>query len=294
MKKILMSILLLIPSILFAQNSVCITIIDSISKQAIPFIKIHTGGKDRGYYSDHNGFININNLSDNDTLYIVDIFYEHKFLPIKTLQKNQQILLSPNTLILNEAVVKPFIEREREKEKEIGYAQIRPNTNYFNAVIGTELAFLIEYKNIETAYIKDIIIKVKKNTKNNPLIRIHLYHDEKGKPGEEIYLKDNLITISNKNMVKFNIKNQNIQLPENGIFVALEWTGKLNENGKIFNDNSYFLNPRINVRSTNNTKIKGKGFTRIYGNWKPLLIKSIKGKEEFYIPLYGLIIEEQK
>ncbi len=290
MKNVTIALFLLIASNLHGQKSVSFTIIDSVSKQAVPFLKISVAGKDKGTYSDENGFVKINDLSSNDTLFITDIFYEHKFLPVKTLQKNQQILFSPNPISLNEVIVKPFTERE----KEIGYATIRPNTNFFNSIIGTELAFLIEHKNIKPAYINDIIIKIKKNSKINSMVKIHLYHNNQGMPGMEVYLKNNLNTISDKNQLKYNIKDQNIQLPENGIFVSVEWIGRFNENGKIFNDKSHILTPCINIRSTSDKKIKGKGYIRHYGNWDPFILKSTSGKEEFYIPLYGLIIEEQK
>jgi hypothetical protein len=288
MKNIILTIFLLIAPNLIAQKSVSFTVIDSVSKQVVPFLKIIVVGKDKGTYSDEIGFVKINDLSNNDTLYIVDIFYEHKFLQVKALQKNQQIILSPKVFIFNEAIVKP----NNIREKEIGYAKIRSNTNFFNAIIGNEMAFLIESKKFKIAFIKEIIIKIK-NTKNNPMVKIHLYLNDHGKPGLEIQLKENLITISDKNLLKYNIQNQNIQLPENGIFVSVEWIGKFNQRGVIYNDDSHILNPRINIRSTANSKIKGKGYLRNYGNWQPLLIKS-EGEEEFYIPLYGLIIEEQQ
>jgi hypothetical protein len=292
MKRNITILFLLVFSNLFPQNTASFFVIDSLSKQAVPFLKIYIAGKDKGTYSDENGFVKINDLLSSDTLFFVDIFYEHKFLPLETLQKNAQILLSPRPFILNEAIIKPL--KGREKEIEIGYSKIRPNTNYFNSIIGSELAFLIEHKNFKPAYIKDIIIKVKKNAKNNSMVKIHLYHNDHGKPGEEIYLKDNLYTLSYKDQIKYNIKSQNIQLPENGVFVSVEWIGKFNVNEKILNDNSYILCPRINIRSTSNKEIKGRGFIRHYGNWNPFLIKSYNGVEEFYIPLYGLIIVEQQ
>jgi hypothetical protein len=286
MKNLLTLFFLLIITDLFAQNSVSFFVVDSLTKQVVPFLKIVVAGKDKGTYSDEKGFVKMTDLSGNDTLFIDNIFYEKKLLPIKTLRNNQQIVLSPVAFILNEAVVKPLIE------KEIGYAKIHSNTSYFNALSGSELAFLIEPENIHPAYIRGLIIKIKKNPKNDPLVRIHLYHNEQGIPGAEIYLKDNLIIISDKNLMKFNIKNQDIQLPLNGIFVSIEWIGKFNEKGKISNDYSYVLNPLINVKSTSDKKMKGKGFTRRYGNWKPHLTKSPKGNEEYYIPLFGLIVEE--
>jgi hypothetical protein len=156
------------------------------------------------------------------------------------------------------------------------------------------MAVLIEPIDIQNAYINTIVLKINKNAKNDPMVRVHLYQNEHGIPGEEIYLANNIITIYKKNELKFNIINQYIKLPEKGVFVSMEWIGKFNEKGKIYNDTTSRLNPNIKTQQTNNKKSKGIGLVRNYGKWSQLQSGSRHNEVMYYIPLFGLIVEEQK
>ncbi len=57
MKNKLTILYILIASNLFGQKSVSFSVIDSVSKQTIPFLKIIVAGKDKGTYSDENGLV---------------------------------------------------------------------------------------------------------------------------------------------------------------------------------------------------------------------------------------------
>ncbi|MDF1550100.1 MAG: hypothetical protein P1P88_19900 [Bacteroidales bacterium] len=287
MKNIFTVVLLLIFPNLFSQKSLSFSVVDSVSKQTIPFIKIVVCGKDKGAYSDEKGLVKIDNLSDDDTIFIYNIFYESKLMPIKNLLNIKQIMFSPKPLILNEVVIKS----SKYKEVEIGYSKSKSNGSFGTQIIGTEIAVLIRPGNIQNAYINCIILKFKKIVKNT-LIRVHLYQNEKGKPGTEIYLKDNLITVSEKNEVKFDIVNHYIKLPIEGLFVSMEWIGNSKAKGETYSDTEFKSSPRVRADIVNK-RSKAIGLVRTYGKWESLM-EITQQENKVYVPLFGLLVEEHK
>ncbi len=284
MKNIIIILFVLLSPDLLAQNSVSFTVIDSVSKQAVPFLKIVVVGKEKGTYSDEHGFAKIDNLSDYDTISIDNIFYQRILLPTKNLRNIKQIILLPKPFILNEAIVKPY----SDKEIEIGYSKIRSNGSFGTDIIGTEITVLIKPGDIQNAYINFIILKFKYKVKNTQ-VRVHLYQNEQGKPGTEIYIKDNLISVAGKDEVRFNIVNQHIKLPLEGMFVSMEWIGNNKVKGEIYNEAEFKSSPRVKA-TTVNQKRKVISLFRSYGKWEPIP----RSDSKVYLPLFGLIVQEQK
>ncbi len=208
-------------------------------------------------------------------------------MPVLNLLKNKQILLSPKPYILNEVVVKP----SKNNEIEIGYSKSRSNCGFGTDIIGTEITSFINSDDIKNAYINFIILKFKKITKNT-LVRVHLYQNEQGNPGTEIYIKNNLITVYEKDELKFNIINQHIKLPADGVFVSLEWIGNHKVKGDIYNETEFRSSPRVKGKWVNE-KSNRIGFYRTYGKWETL-VGTLQNKNKVYLPLFGLIVQEQK
>lgn len=268
--------LILILSSSLAQNSISLLIIDSDSKEAVPFVKVTVKNKNRGTYSNEKGIVSLDNLMIKDTLYINHIGYESKLLLVKNLKYLKQISLIPTTYILNETTIKA----SNYKETLIGYSRIKSNSTLGTSIIGSETAVLIEPENITNAYINEIIFKIRNKSKNNPIVRFHLYKNKKGFPGEEIFIKDNLFTIKSKNKVKINIQNENIKLPKQGIFVSLEWIGIFEKNGTVHHETTLIHNLRLKTKSK--TKAE-KAYHKRWNDWEV---------SPGFFPLFGLKIVE--
>jgi hypothetical protein len=287
MRKIITLLLLLLISKSFAQNSLYFYVLDSISKQPIPHLKIFVKEKDMGTYSNEKGFVQFNNLADNDTLLIDNIFYRREILPIIKIRNNNEIFLSPKPYIINEIIVSP----SKNKKIEIGYSKSRSKGSFGTQIIGTEIAVLIKPGNIHNPYISYIVLKFKKILQNT-VVRVHLYQNELGLPGSEIYLKDNLITLSDKKEAKYNISNQYIKLPIKGVFVSMEWIGNNKVSGQTYDETEFKSSPRVRAL-TIKKKDKAIGLVRIYGKWKSLMDMA-QQEDKVYIPLFGLVVEEHK
>ncbi|MFN8254551.1 MAG: hypothetical protein U0W24_02605 [Bacteroidales bacterium] len=284
MKRFLLNLIFVISLLeLNAQKNITIFVLDSLSNQPLQLLKISVAGKNSGDYTDAKGYIHFENLEIKDTLLIENIFYQPKYLLVKNLNTNQKILLCPSPIIINDITVKPL----KNRTIEIGFSKLLSNGSFGTMVVGTEISVLIKPTNSKEARIKAIILKFKRNPKNNSLIKIHLYQNEKGKVGKEIYLVENLITLSEIKEDRFYIEKQEILLPHEGVFVSMEWIGKNKVNGENYTVAEFKSSPSLKTNTHHKTKTAV--YYKTFDNWEPL---TVNGKN--LVPLFGLLVENQK
>lgn len=270
---LLLSILLLESELLVSQYMVKFSVIDSITKKEIPFMKIAVESKNIGTYSDENAMVILDDLLMNDSLTFRHISYYEQKIPVNELVGKKVILFAPKIYQIKETIVKS----NQYKTLEIGYDSKISNATHGTTIKGTELAVLIKSNKLEHARIEEFIFRFKNNATYNPIVRLHFYENNNDKPGKEIYIKNNLITINQSKKMRFNIEKENITMPKNGVFVSMEWIAIYEKNGKIHQDSSFFFEPMIKCR-VNSKNSNVKSYYRVWGSWT----------ESMSYPLFGL------
>ena len=265
----------------YAQNTESFSILDSVSKQPIPFVKVIVEDKGKGTYSNEKGIVKLEGLSNNEVLLINHVGYNKMSIQVRNIENQKPILLSQKTYKMDEVI----ITASKYNEKYVGYAKEKSNGTWGTAIEGTELCVLVKPKKTNSAFIREIILRTKNHSNNNPLIRVHLYKNDKGKPGEQIILKDNVRRVKDKKLIKFDIEKQHIKLPESGLFVSAEWVGTYDKNRKRIQEDlyGYSLKFKSRRRSIRNYP---PAFSRDWDVWN-------KAPSGLY-PLFGLKIIERK
>jgi hypothetical protein len=108
-----------------------------------------------------------------------------------------------------------------------------------------------------------------------------------------------------KQKTKLDVSNYDIYMPENGIFVAIEWVGKINpETGEIIKNLREPLLPAIKIAfNIDNTDVYEKRkFARSNNDWQRVdknnrMVKDIKSLDKsldessYYTPLISIVLE---
>ena len=199
---------------------------DSISGKPIPFVNIWVENENIGSTSEENGTFSINTTEKSKNLIFSTLGFEKK---ISKATNNIEVYLKPIAYQLEEVVI---LKRRETKEIEIG----RTNNETYQAFdngpkIDTKFfPYFPSYK--KTKYLKQVKIYTD-NRVENATAKIHFYaFDSNGFPGKELLNKDFIITVKKGTRINtFDVKEFNLQMPQNGIFVGFEKL--LIENNKI-------------------------------------------------------------
>ncbi|NBG64720.1 carboxypeptidase-like regulatory domain-containing protein [Acidiluteibacter ferrifornacis] len=214
--KNLLLIILFTPLIIFSQISFKGTIVDS-QKNPIQFASISVNQTANGTYTNEKGIFYFDSIKPTDTLKISCIGYESKSICVKDIK--DQITLTSNSINIEEVT----IDRKRKNRSfTIGYykmGSLSPFPHNHGSSINIQLATFIPY-NSTPALIEKILLPITKANDTTQL-KVYLYEvSEDGSPGKEIYSKTVLLKeIKNK----IDISDQQIRMPSDGIFVAVEW-----------------------------------------------------------------------
>ena len=221
MKNQITTILLLLTSTsLFSQiNGV---VIDSLTKEKIPYVNIWVENENEGTTSNENGEFLIENLDNQKNLVFSAIGYETKHIDIKTIQKT--IELNPKIYELKEVNISP---KQENIETIIGEFSKSEIYQYFGCGklpwIVTRFFPFEEIFN-QTPYIKKIRLLTRSEVKDSRF-NVRLYSvNESGEPGNYIY-DENIIGIAKKGKknTEIDISYLNFRVPEKGFFIAIEW-----------------------------------------------------------------------
>ncbi|WP_299123199.1 carboxypeptidase-like regulatory domain-containing protein [uncultured Tenacibaculum sp.] len=219
MKKLTSTILLFISSISFSQLKS--TIIDSETKEGIPFVNIWIENENIGTSSNEKGEFELN-INSPKTIVISAIGYETKKIHSNTIKKS--ITLIPQLIQLDEIAI---TTKKKNKKQIIGKFRKSKINFYFSCgktpwVSARYFPYKENYN--DTAFLDKIRILTNSEVKNAKF-NIRLYGvNEKGEP--EGYIHDsNIIGVAKKGkrITEVDISDLNIQFPEKGFFVAIEW-----------------------------------------------------------------------
>jgi hypothetical protein len=260
-------ILLLVHLLSFTQTKLKeIYVIDSSTKKPIPFVHIITKSDKNCRITNFNGiFYGDSLINTTDSIIISCIGYNQKTIHPRNLYKNNPINLNPKKYKINEVEIKEKKTRYKNKKigmkKEPGSIFPKSNVNFF-CKTGEILAYWVQNNNSYQGYISKVNVYITDKGYPNSFFRLHVYkcstHDIK--PGKEL-LQQNILAHGNlgNEWVTINISKYNIQIPENGFFIGIEWLPETKD--KIYSDT-------LSVGTKYERVIKGNGIAIGYKHEK--------------------------
>jgi hypothetical protein len=222
MKKLLL-IGLLFPIVSWAQIKLVGKVINTHTKEAIPYVNIENFRSQLGAQSNQDGIFELNlpKGENSDTLKISCLGYETQL--VTNLEDNQQLILElkPSIFQLDEVVVK----RKSSVEKTIGIINTRGRIiqafNQHQQVPGLQRAVLMETER-KFGSISKVHFFIGKGLYNAPF-RVRIYENENNKPGNDILNKSLEFSAYKKNAWNdFDISAYHLEIPSNGFWVAME------------------------------------------------------------------------
>lgn len=229
------TLFLIIISILsFSQVSKPIYIYDSISKAPIPFANVIIYEKENiinGFYADENGFVKII-CNENSSLKFSCIGYENKTFE-KLFGLSDTIFLMQNSIILKEVII-----TNSNKYKNLGFINSKKNST-INTFKGSEFAVFIENESNVKTKIKSVILNLTKKKDHTTILKIKFY--KKGNndtPTDILNNRDIIYYLKNKHNgeLEIDIDDENIELPEEGVYLSVESLGFIDKKGSFIND----------------------------------------------------------
>lgn len=190
---------------------------DSITGQPIPYVSVWVENENIGTTAEENGGFLINTNDPNKNLVFSVLGYERKVCKVSDAKS---VILSPSAYELGEVVI---TNKREKKQLEIGKTKSVIQEAFDNGprMDAKYFPYQKEYK--KTKWIQKVTILTDSKVED-ATIKLHLYEvDENGFPGEELLSKDYIVTLQ-KGIFKHkvDVSEFNIQMPENGIFVAFE------------------------------------------------------------------------
>lgn len=219
------SFLLIFAILLKSQFAFCqvkSVIIDSNSRQKIPYVNIWVENENIGTTSNDNGEFELPVSDKNKMIVFSAIGYTTKKMKVGDI--GTDVELEPFIIVLQEVFVRP---KKGTKDLVIeSFKKAESNHSFVGGVtpwiMAKYFAFKDDYKS--TSYLKKIKILTNSEIRQ-ATFNIRLYSvNENGDPGEYLYDK-NIIGIARKgkNITEVDLSQLNIQFPENGLFIAYEW-----------------------------------------------------------------------
>lgn len=210
----------------FSQKEFRFSIVDKETNEPLQFATLlfFYDGKCNGAYSDSKGIIMIGFPDNVDSFKVSCIGY--KPTTIVHYQMDDTIKLKGESYILKEIPIKPYNKNDL---KTIGFSTKKTKQN-IGAFSGAECAVLISNEDKKEHFIKSILYNIKIQESFPFVFRAHLYlSDSLGMPGKEA-INRNLTVVLSKNedgLVEVDISSLLIKIPVGGIFVGIEWIGRL-------------------------------------------------------------------
>ncbi|MDR3286649.1 MAG: carboxypeptidase-like regulatory domain-containing protein [Prevotellaceae bacterium] len=297
----------------FAQTNNKIFVADSTTREPVEYASIIFVGTDGGAYTNDKGFFykpqNVKQIE------VSGIGYYSKKVALN--KDIDTIFLSPQVYELSEAKVLPA--NKKRKSVELGYAQ-KNSIRGVGYCSGDEIAVYIPLDNEENSYrlIKQVIFNIARNFKldkldNTSVFKVNFYKITGNKEIGELINTENIVFTSDilKSKPKLDVSKYNVYMPEDGIFVAIEFVGRINfETGAIIGDLMNHILPSVRVsweipntivyekrkfrKSKNGWQRVDKDYDVLKGlkqSYKDLKVYKDLKEDEYYTPLFSIVLE---
>lgn len=224
MKKIIY-LLLLFPVIATAQLKLVGKVLDANTKQSIAYVNIENFKAQIGTQTNQDGVfeLNLSKGKQTDTLKISCVGYADQY--ITNLQSNEHLVyeLSPLVFQLNEVKV----SHQKPTEVEVGILNKNGRKlEHLNQKLqnpGTQNAIYLKNNNYKSAYLKKLHFFMGDDMFDAPF-RIRIYENKNGIPGKDLLEKNITYSATKKKSWNiFDVTAYNILMPENGLWVSVEW-----------------------------------------------------------------------
>jgi CarboxypepD_reg-like domain len=220
---------------LFSQNTKDLKgkIIDNKTKEVIAYAAIGLIKANQGISSNEKGDFIFKTVSIDDTLIASCVGYST--VKVAVMDFKSEIELTPSLIELNTVVIKP------RKSKEVILNKFKIRDIEFNRVTSlremSQIAQFFPNEDKKISYIKEITIGrnfINILLKARPSIyRLRFYGaDQNNKPTNKDIFESILVKSDGKKYDVVDLSNKPLLIPENGIFVAIEWI-RIEENSYI-------------------------------------------------------------
>lgn len=226
MKKLLLIIIsLIVINFCFGQKvKLTGTIIDSKTKQPLPYGTIELFSLKTGTITDKNGKFNLEIVSNDiklDTINFSYLGYEKVKISINDFLKSENtIALKEKLVILDEVIVTP----KKYTTTILGIKDKKPESMQYAGIFTANKGNFIENIKNEIGWIKSVSYYIHFDGHPTTPFRIRIYNRGKnGKPGKDL-LNENLVVSAKKSgWFTIDISDYNIPFPKEGAFVMMEW-----------------------------------------------------------------------
>ena len=264
-----------------------ISIKDSESKLPISYASISFGNGNGVVADDEGVFVFTKKIyPDIDSLFISALGF--KDLAIASADIKPQLYLQPQADQLDEIIIGVRVNRNKKYKTE----SIKPflDDDYYNCwlpTIESEIAVFFSNKDSKQKRIAKVKFPIaleskdwKKRKRSNKdkkrfstLFKVNLYESINGKPGKNLNTETLVFRATEKDgdYHELDISEQDILMPENGVFISIQVLGYTDKNGKLLPNKKY-------------KEIKSRdGIVKIPTNFRPLLpfTDEIEGHKTF-------------
>jgi hypothetical protein len=202
------------------------TILDSTTKEPIPYVNIWVEGEDIGATADENGSFELNDTKQGTNLIFSAVGYGEITIAIADIK--DKILLAPQSIQLDELVIDhrkktgkhDIIINSLKNENLIEYNGL-PDIGPF--MLARYIPYRAEYS--MTPFVDKIRFKTRKaHTEMTFNLRLYSVNPEDGSPGDVIYNENILMTLKAKKEYHIaDLSHLNITIPPEGLFVVAEF-----------------------------------------------------------------------
>jgi hypothetical protein len=216
-------------------------VLDRETEAPLPYASVYLASLRNGIYSSVAGLFKLNYDNPNDTIIISVIGYKPYKDKIANLKLADNVIyLEPNTIALNEVVVTP----SKKKKKTMMLGMLNKALNKLNSLPAygpvkmkndgsssfcVEHYLFIEGINIPVRIKKIIVGCSKKEEQLEAVFRIKFYtkNNETNEPDQLVNKKDIVKSFSRtkSKTITFDVENENLVLPHEGLFVSVEHIG---------------------------------------------------------------------
>jgi hypothetical protein len=264
-----------------------IKVLDNTSKRPIEYCTITCSNDAKGGFTNINGLLKITDLKNCASITVNAIGYKKRIVDLTKLQlglDTLHCLLTKDTIQLNEIKITPNKDKAKKVFYNLGHFKSKNEVDDQTGYIGRTNALYIPNLN------KSPNIKIEKllysiDATETAKVRLQIFASSNLKTPDTPLINDDLIIKVEKGAKKIvaDVSKYNLIMPEDGLFISLQWLGEIKAINKTTN-----INPIIKSHWD-------KDFNRVTffkfldGNWEKRYFKSKNGN---IIPNFGISVIE--
>lgn len=222
--------LLLAHAVSFGQVVLRNIVVDGESRRGLPFVSVAVKNTQWGTVTDENGRFTVT-VRDVDSLLITSVGYETLLIAVSsaadTIRMQQKVVsLSEITFSASRLKKRTRLGNVLGKSRIAigGMHQITYRIDQSPGYYGGEVEVLY-------FYFQASIDKEKLATTR---VRLRVYENQDGRPGEDLLLQDVIVDLDSKQRdLAYDISQFRVKVPDEGIFVGLDFLGTIDGNGKF-------------------------------------------------------------